>query len=395
MPTPSTPSIQQTVFDTVNFESAGCAMIADGNVLADGSLAVRGDSVPTGRTILSTEFRAPYASATPATFALASGCPWAAYIDVANTWQVSMTNIREVAFAPVTGGQALIRTHRTNDYANNRGGVSLSGDLKTILDLYAGAQQEIVSGGTLGSSSDFYANRAQLNVEMTIPGVGRYKEYYFNDYLANPTAGLVLESGLTNGLQSAERAGLAGVNVNPLLGVLASTWPAAPQGQFVPIMVEGQAMPVHVAAAQAQGAVLQVDPSTPGNAAGGLTGRPLGYVTDPNGGSTALVYMQASIMALTAPLVNLATITPLATTVGTSATVVYAPGSYVGVSIGTTADGSSMACTGDGSTPVIGVTPTATYPQGFLWPAVPGGSVPPGPYTCIASVSQTVAVEAH
>jgi hypothetical protein len=228
---------------------------------------------------------------------LASGCPWAAYIDVGNTWQLAMTNVREVAFAPVTGGQALIRTHRTNDYANNRGGVSLSGDLKTILDLYAAAQQEIVSGGTLGSSSDFYANRAQLNVEMTIPGVGGYKEYYFNDYLANPTAGLVLESALTNGLQSAERAGLGGTNTNPLLGVLASAWPAAPQGKFVPVMVEGQAMPVHVSAAQGQGTLLQLDTGMTGNAVSAstvTTGRPLGYVTDPNGGSTTQVFMQGS-----------------------------------------------------------------------------------------------------
>ncbi len=289
LPLPDTPSIQQTVFDDVNFEGQGCALLKDGNVRPDGSFTTPNS----GRTILSSELRMPYSSHS-AVFEPPDGCPWSAYLDVGNTWNLTISGLREVGFAPVQAGQALIRTHRTTDFAANRGGVSISGDLEALIDGYAGLGQEMVSGGTDG---DFLATRSSLAVELSIPGIGRLREYLYDDPVSQPVTGLLLESAVTDGYQSARGSGLGAAGTTALLGSLASTYARPPRGKLVPVWVDGQAIPVRVTAAQPTGTLLRVDRTRPGTAVAAgakAVGPVVGFVTDPNRGSTSLLFVQGS-----------------------------------------------------------------------------------------------------
>ncbi len=285
-PTPQGATIQQTVWDDCNFESQGNGLLVDGNVLPNGTL------VGSGHTVISTEFRSPYTSRGAAQ-ALPGGPAWAAYIDVANAWAFAMTNVREVAFQPVAGGQALLRAHRSNDYADNRGAIRIEGDLWSNLSAYAALGQEFITGGT---NTDFLYTRAMLNVELVIPGAARFHLFFLNDYQMTASMGTLLEGQVTNGVQSAQRAGRAAAGTAVLLGVLANTYPAVPQGKIVPVMIEGQSLPIAVSAAQPAGTLLQLDTANPGMAASAATvttGRFLGVVTDPNNNSPALVFIRA------------------------------------------------------------------------------------------------------
>ena len=92
-----------------------------------------------------------------------------------------------------------------------------------------------------------------------------------------------------------------------------------------------------------------------------------------------------------ANLVNRPTIAPLTTTVGTTATTIYPTGTYLSIRIQVLTTGAMMTCTGDGGA----TSGTAAYPQDLHWPAVSYGAMPPGPIQCTASVSTTIAPEAH
>ena len=94
---------------------------------------------------------------------------------------------------------------------------------------------------------------------------------------------------------------------------------------------------------------------------------------------------------------NQATIASSTTTVGTSVTTVFpsASSGYISVSIGVPSSGSEISCTANGSTPTLGTSATAYPNQLLLWPTQTGGSVPMGPYQCIASASTTITTEAH
>jgi DNA invertase Pin-like site-specific DNA recombinase len=95
-----------------------------------------------------------------------------------------------------------------------------------------------------------------------------------------------------------------------------------------------------------------------------------------------------------ARLVNRATITPITTTVGTTATTIYPAGAYISIRIALTAAG-TVACTGDGTTPALGGSGTAAYGQDIRWPFLAGGAMPAGAIQCIAAATSTITTEAH
>ncbi len=285
-PPPYNPSsIYNTVFDDINFEGSGCATIKDGNAKADGS-------DPGGRGVQGLKIRA--SSILPsATYALAAGCPWRSYIDLGYAYGLAVTDVDEGTLPPVAGGVAALTIHSLTNGATGRGGVKLSGNLRNIFDAYAALGQEMVS---TGASGDFFNSRDPLSLEMEIPGVGRFREYFLAPNDASALArGTLLEGASYFGFEMAQRSGTAAANTAPLLGAIASPSTASMAGKFVTAMVDGQTIPIAVSAAQSVPGLLQLDTANVGKATSAATvttGRVIGSVTDPNGGSASQVFMQ-------------------------------------------------------------------------------------------------------
>ncbi len=292
LPLPVVPTFNGVLADTVNFEGAGCGTIVDGNVQANGTIPAAWQ-----RGMLTVHLRAPHFSAFPGSYGLpGGGCPWRSYIDLGFAYGLHITEIPESSFAPVAGGVATIRVRRTTDYADNRGGLLLSGDgMKNIMDADAAAGQEVVSD-TPNPGQDFLYSRAATAIRIEVPGVGSYKEYFFNPGDAAPLAmGTLLEAAPISIFAMAQRSGTATANTAPLLGTVPSPYNASMAGKWVPVMVEGQTMPILVSAAQNPAGSLQLDTANPGKATAAATlttGRVIGFVTDPNGGSASQVFMQ-------------------------------------------------------------------------------------------------------
>jgi hypothetical protein len=113
------------------------------------------------------------------------------------------------------------------------------------------------------------------------------------------------------------------------------------------------------------------------------------------GAASGVAALNANSQTPTGYLVNRPTITPLTTTVGTSPTTIYSAGVFAAIRIAINTPGASMACTGDGTTPALGGSGTAYYPQDIHWPVVTFGAMPAGAVQCIASISAAVLAEAH
>ena len=104
--------------------------------------------------------------------------------------------------------------------------------------------------------------------------------------------------------------------------------------------------------------------------------------------------LDGNAKVVTVSLVDRSTIAPLTTTVGTSPTTIFPAGTYLSIRIALTATG-SLACTGDGTTPALGGTGTASFGQDIHWPVLAGGAMPTAAVSCIAAASSTVTTEAH
>ncbi len=285
LPTYPGASLFATVFDSINFEGAGCGEIVDGNVKPDGSGKVRGvqtvsirDSVMAGGT----------------SYPLAAGCQWHAYLDLGFAYDLTVTEPASNGLPPVAGGTAMIRVDSTLD-ASLHGGVRLTGAaLPAIFDAYAALNQEIVASSP-GDNSLTNTNSSEA-VEFDVPGVGRLKQYWVGPADSAVLAkGTLMEAASYFNLLYAQPSGTAAAGTAPLLGTVYSTYTGSMQGKYIPLMVEGQRIPIAVSAAQSVPGLLQLDTANAGKAAAAATvttGRVVGFVTDRNGGSASQVFMQ-------------------------------------------------------------------------------------------------------
>jgi hypothetical protein len=118
---------------------------------------------------------------------------------------------------------------------------------------------------------------------------------------------------------------------------------------------------------------------------------PLAALGQPGG--SAQLDGSSKVVAVT--LVNRPLITPLLTSVGTTAATVYPVGTYVSIQIAPTTPGAQISCSGNGTPPAIGDGNTVSYGQWLFWPRQFGGSVPQSAVVCVASNPTTISVEAH
>ena len=94
-------------------------------------------------------------------------------------------------------------------------------------------------------------------------------------------------------------------------------------------------------------------------------------------------------------LVNLPAIAPLTTSISPSPATIFPAAAYVSIRITPLTSGTQMACTGDGTTPAIGASATASYGQDLHWPDQPGGAMPTGVVQCVSTAAGTIQTEAH
>ncbi len=147
-----------------------------------------------------------------------------------------------------------------------------------------------------------------------------------------------------------------------------------------------------LAAALASGAAQAQAPLDPYNLhAGGPGGL---VVLDGNGLIPPALLPPAGTGGGIAP-VNRPLIAPITDMVGTAAVQVFPPAQYVAVIIENITPGGILACTGDGTAPVLGTTPGALYGQTLFWPDHLGGPAPTGAVRCVASITTSILTEAH
>jgi hypothetical protein len=284
--------MQGTSIIQPNWESVGCAAMADGNELPNLSTAQG------SRGISDTTFENLFTSndTTFSSFQLPGGCAFNGYFTIYGAYGLTIRSVWSNAF-PVTAGP-IVRAHRTGNFAQNAGGLKLSGaGFKTILANYGAAGIELVNGaGAL--NSDFYNTRSYDGVEIEVPGFWRARMAPFID--SGQTTfplGMALESkvGGNSGIVAA-RAGTAtagtmvplGVNLQPAAGF---NW----NNKMAVIGVAGSELPISVGAARAAGVLLKVDATATGLGVVGTSvtdGQLLGIVSDANSGSTSQVFMR-------------------------------------------------------------------------------------------------------
>jgi len=283
--------MQGTSIMQPNMESVGCGTMADGNelpnlVAAQGSRGVSDVQMENLFTSNDTTF---------SSFQLPGACTFN-YFSIYGAYGLSLRSVWANSF-PVTTGP-MLRVHRTGNFAQNAGGLKLSGaGFKTILANYGAAGLELVNGaGAL--NSDFYNVHSYDGVEIEVPGFWRARMAPFID--SGQTTfplGMVLESkvGGNSGIVAA-RAGTAaagtmvplGVNMQPAAGF---NW----NNKMAVIGFAGSELPISVGAARAAGVLLKVDATATGLGVVGTSvtdGQLLGIVSDANSGSTSQVFMR-------------------------------------------------------------------------------------------------------
>ena len=207
--------------------------------------------------------------------------------------------------------------------------------------------------------------------------------------------------GLTSGALTAAvpsvfgRTGAIALLSADVTGALGFTpYSSANPSAFVPVGTTAGTARDAAAAIAAESAAQTTANTGVTNAAAAQTTANLAIPSSTLGQANGPAALNSTAKVLTVSLVNRATIAPTTTTVGTSPTTVFPAGTYLSIRIALTATG-SLACTGDGTTPALGGTGTASFGQDIHWPVQAGGAMPTSVVSCIAGASSTVTTEAH
>ena len=207
------------------------------------------------------------------------------------------------------------------------------------------------------------------------------------------TAGapVILASAMVDGskLRLTATGGTYAVPANTSWLALVQTAPVASQAITLPQSpVDGQLFRLSTAG---KISALTLSPS----AAGWTNGAPL-----PANSAFQLGWDAGSStwMAAASPvtmLVNLPVIAPATTSLTSSPATIFPAAAYVSIRIAPLTSGTQMACTGDGTTPIIGASATVSYGQDLHWPDQPGGAMPTGAVQCVSTAAGTIQTEAH
>ncbi|HQS47303.1 MAG: hypothetical protein B7Y12_06900 [Rhizobiales bacterium 24-66-13] len=240
-----------------NWESTGCAAIADGNIRPTNS-PDRGAR----RFILSVRFENFYWWGQDPRFQPQGGCKWNAYIDLQSMQGVTFDSIWPNTMAVVKGAAGLFRIDRSNNYAANTGGIRMSGDgLLNILKQYAGACQEVLAGVGGPFASTAYFTRAERRVTLEVPGTLNMRLNTLMDATATTLqAGSVMASTQNSNRTGVRLARQGEGGETSFAGIVPVAYPCPMTGRSIVVATSGTEIPVRVSKSITIGANVAVGP---------------------------------------------------------------------------------------------------------------------------------------